>query len=87
MTGQSAGPIVVPLPTMRPGSASFADVYPGYGTSTAATGGQGATAERAALASGGAPVAVSIGPDFITRPAGWLVLGLVAVALLSYFDR
>lgn len=86
-TGTYAGPVMTPTPTRRPGSASFADVYPGFGGSTAAAGGEGATRERAALASGAAPLSVDLAPDFLSRPAGWLVLGLVAVLALSYLDR
>jgi hypothetical protein len=86
-TGQYTGPVVVPMPTARPGSATLADVYPGLGPSTAAAGGEGATRERAALAAGGSPLSIDVGADFLARPAGWLVLGIAALAALSYFDR
>jgi len=86
-TGEYAGTVTIPMPTRRTGSASFADVYPGFGPSTAAVGGEGATREAASLAAGGAPLSLDVGTDFLTRPAGWLVVGLVAVAVLSWLDR
>lgn len=86
-TGKYAGPVTVPAPTARPGSAVFSDVYPGFGPSTAAVGGSGATREAAAAATGGSPLTVDVGADFLTRPAGWLVAGLAALAVLSYLDR
>lgn len=85
-TGTYAGPVTLPAPTRRPGSAQFADVYPGFGPSTAAVGGEGAAREGAALAAGGPPVSIDLGSDFLARPAGWLVAGLAALALLSYLD-
>lgn len=87
MTGIYAGNVVIPMPTRRPGSALLADVYPGLGHSTATAGGEGATREAAAASAGGAPLSIDVGADFLARPAGWLVLGLVAVAVLSYLDR
>jgi len=86
-TGIYAGTVTMPQPTRRPGSAAFADVYPGFGPSTAAAGGEGAAREGAALAAGGSPVSIDVGADFLTRPAGWLVAGLVVIAVLSYLDR
>lgn len=79
---------VVPMPTRRPGSAVLADIYgAGWGTQTTSAGGEGATREAAAAATGTAPLAVSIGPDFLARPAGAVVVGLVALLVLSWFDR
>ena len=86
-TGTYAGAVTIPLPTRRPGSAAWSDVYPGFGSSTASAGGEGATREAASLAAGGAPLSVDVGTDFLARPAGWLVVGLVAIAVLSYLDR
>lgn len=86
-TGTYAGAVEIPMPTRRAGSARFSDVYPGYGGSTAAAGGQGAAIEGASLAAGGAPLTVDVQADFLARPAGWLVLGLVVLGVLSYLDR
>lgn len=86
-TGTYAGTVTIPMPTRRPGSASWSDVYPGFGPSTAAAGGEGATREAGALAAGSSPVSIDVGADFLTRPAGWLVVGLVVIAALSYLDR
>lgn len=85
-TGTYGGPVTLPAPTRRPGSATFSDVYPGFGPSTAAVGGEGAAREAGALAAGGPPLSLDVGADFFARPAGWLVAGLVLVALLSYLD-
>jgi hypothetical protein len=86
-TGVYTGGVTLPQPTRRPGSARLADVYPGLGPSTAATGGEGASREAAALAAGGAPLSIDVGSDFLARPAGWLVLGLAVLGVLSYLDR
>lgn len=86
-TGIYAGAPVIPMPTRRPGSASFTDVYPGFGSSTAAAGGEGAAREAASAAAGAPPLSVDVRSDFLASPAGWLVAGLVAVAVLSYLDR
>lgn len=86
-TGVYPGPMTMPLPTRRVGSAAFADVYPGFGPSTASAGGEGAAREAAALAAGGPPLSVDVGADFLARPAGWLVAALVGLAVLSYLDR
>lgn len=86
-TGVYPGGVTIPMPTRRPGSAAMADVYPGLGASTAAAGGEGASREAAALSVGGAPLSIDVGADFLSRPAGWLVLGIVALGVLSYLDR
>lgn len=86
-TGTYAGAVEIPMPTRRPGSAKFSDVYPGYGGSTAAAGGQGAAIESASLAAGRPPLSVDVQADFLARPAGWLVVGIIALGILSYLDR
>jgi hypothetical protein len=77
----------LPQPTRRPGSARWDDVYPGAGISTSSAGGQGATAEQAAASADASPVAVDLSPQLLAHPAAWLVLGLAAIAALSYLDR
>jgi hypothetical protein len=79
----------VPLPTRRPGSANFADVYGGldFGIPTTAAGGQGAAAANIA-ATAGAPISLAgVGPDFLRQPAGILVVLIAIIAVWSYLDR
>lgn len=85
-----AAPVTVPVAPRRPGSASFSDAYGAlsFGTTTRAAGGEGAAREAAAARAGGAPITVNgIGPDFLARPAGALVVLIVLLAAWSYFDR
>lgn len=86
-TGTYAGPVRLPTPSRRTGSATIADVYPGFGGSTAAAGGEGATLEASAATAGAPPLQLDVRGDFLSRPAGWLVLGIAAIAALSWFDR
>jgi hypothetical protein len=81
-SGTPAGVTVLPPIARRPGSAAFADVYGGLtlgGMTTAQAGGDGAAREAAAAAAGEAPVSVAIGPDFLKRPAGVVVVLLGAL--------
>lgn len=92
-TGTGAAPgaaLTLPAPSRRPGSSNFADVYGSlsFGTRTAAAGGEGATREAAAAATGAGPITVrGIGPDFLARPAGALVALVALLAAWSYLDR
>jgi hypothetical protein len=77
----------VPVPTRRPGSASFADVYGGldFGTTTPAAGGQGATIAGAPQT---APIGLGgVNPEFFRSPAGILVVLVGIIAIWSYVDR
>jgi hypothetical protein len=91
-TGAGALPPPVTLPTTskRPGSAKFSDIYGplGFGAGTASAGGEGAARAGDAARAGGAPITINgIGPDFLARPAGVLVVLLVLLAVWSYVDR
>lgn len=81
----SAG-LVIPAPTRRPGSATFADVYGGldFGGTTVTAGDN----SRAATAPQAAPISLQgVGPDFLRQPAGVLVVLIAIVAIWSYLDR
>lgn len=76
----------------RQSSIGTADVYGSFATAVPTTivagtaGGARVSAASDAL-DREAPIKINgIGPDFLTRPAGILVVGLGALALLSYFD-
>jgi hypothetical protein len=89
-TGVVPPPVVLPAPSRRPGSANFADVYgaPAFGPTTAAVGGEGARREAGAALAGGAPITINgIGPDFLARPAGALVVLVGVLVALSFLDR
>jgi hypothetical protein len=89
-TGIVPPPVSIPAPARRPGSATWADAYGSlnFGPSTAAQGGEGAARAADAARNTGAPITVrGIGPDFLARPAGVLVVLLVALAIWSYTDR
>lgn len=86
--GAAAG-LQVPLPTRRPGSANFADVYGGldFGTPTAQAGG-GAAAAAAYAKGTPAPIsAAGISPDLLRQPAGVLLILIAIIAVWSYMDR
>jgi hypothetical protein len=85
-----AGAAAIPLPTARPGSATFADYYGGqlgYTTSIAGSGGAGRVEEVARGLDRGNPLAgVTLGPDFLRQPAGWVLIAVVLLILLSIVD-
>jgi hypothetical protein len=87
-----APPVTIPAAPRRPGSASWSDAYGALGfpgsQRTASAGGEGAAREAAAAHAGGAPLTINgIGPDFLARPAGALIVLIGALAAWSYFDR
>lgn len=90
MTGVVPPAVSIPAPSRRPGSAKWSDIYGGlnFGATTAATGGEGAARAADAARNSGAPITVrGIGPDFLARPAGVLVVLVIALAIWSYTDR
>ena len=86
--GAGAG-IQVPVPTSRPGSASFADVYGGldFGQTTASAGG-GAAAAGSYAAGRPPPISLQgVSPDLLRQPAGVLLVLIAIIAVWSYLDR
>lgn len=83
-------PTPTPAPSSRPPSLSTADVYGSYATGIPSTGVMGTVGQGNADAAANAldaetPLRVSAGVPsaFLSRPAGVLVILLVALALLS----
>lgn len=85
----TSGGLAIPVPTSRPGSASFADVYGGLdmGSTTVAKGG-GAAAAGAYAAGAPPPISLSgVSPDLLRQPAGALLVLIAIIAVWSYLDR
>lgn len=77
------------MPSRRPGSASWGDIYGGLSFANAAQAGTTGAVKGAALgAANVAPVTVrGIGPDLLAQPAGALVALVVGLAVWSYFEK
>lgn len=86
--GAQTGAVMVPYPSARPGSASFADAYgSSFGPRTATAGSEGA-AKAAGANSAGSPITIhGIGPDFLKQPAGGLIILVLALVALRFVDR
>lgn len=87
-------PAGMPPSTRRPSSATWADYYGSAGTGqpTATSGGtigaaRVAAAHEQAESEEGAPITFNgLSPATLDKPAGVLVLAVVALAILSYLD-
>ena len=79
-----------PAPSVRPGSATWADLYGqvdfGPNTVTAGSGGTRRIAAADAAADAGNPLHQGLTPDFLRQPAGILLVAVGVLLVLSLID-